>query len=468
MKFATRLTIVLVLAVAALAATASIALATGRLVYSDEFNTAFDTTTWATVTPWNTHTDTIQTAYYDPSNVSLLNGSLRITSKNQASNGYAYTSAFLTSSARPKFSYGYFEIRAKLPKGPGIWPAFWLTNDSTLEIDGLEMLGDRPSRIYQTLHENDSQIYQGVKDGPDYSADFHTYGIDWQPGYVKWYIDGVCTASYVHAMPADPLYICLNTAVGGTWPGAPTPATTFPVNYDIDYVHVYDTMPVAAAANTAPVAAADSYSTANATALSVTAPGLLANDTDADGNALSASALTQPAHGTLSLAANGSFTYTPASGFSGTDSFTYRAYDGQAYSATTTVSIAVTAPVVTTPTIVTKPVVNRTSRTRRTYSVAGWVQLGTKTTAAATSAQVRSVSDVATAVTADPVVLGVTIQRYTHSRWAGYRTVSVVNPPARYTTHVALPAGTYRVQTHVSGGDAPSATSPWTGALKVQ
>ena len=252
MRILSRLTIVLVLAVAALAATASIALASGRLVYSDEFNGPFDTTTWATVTPWNTHTDTIQTSYYDPSNVSLVNGSLRITSKNQASNGYAYTSAFLTSSARPKFSYGYFEIRAKLPKGPGIWPAFWLTNDSTLEIDGLEMLGDRPSRIYQTLHENDSQIYQGVKNGPDYSADFHTYGIDWQPGYVKWYIDGVCTASYTHAMPADPLYICLNTAVGGTWPGAPTPATTFPVNYDIDYVHVYDRMPASAAVSAAP------------------------------------------------------------------------------------------------------------------------------------------------------------------------------------------------------------------------
>ena len=92
----------------------------------------------------------------------------------------------------------------------------------------------------------------------------------------------------------------------------------------------------------------------------------------------------------------------------------------------------------TKPTIVTKPVVNRMSRTRRTYSVAGWVQLGT-TTAAVTSAQVRSVSDVTTAGTADPVELGVTIQRYTHSRWSGYRTVSVVNPPARYTTHVACP-----------------------------
>ena len=241
------------------------------LLYADEFNGPLDTATWTNDTPWNTHTDPAQFAYYDPANASVANGSLCITSQNRLINGRAYASAFLTSSARPKFSYGYFEIRAKLPKGPGIWPAFWLTNDSTLEIDGLEALGDRPSRIYQTLHENGAQVYQGLKDGPDYSADFHTYGIDWQPTYVKWYIDGVCTTTYTHAMPADPMWICLNTAVGGAWPGQPTAATTFPVDYDIDYVRVYDTKPVA---NTAPVAAADSYSTANGTALSVASSGV--------------------------------------------------------------------------------------------------------------------------------------------------------------------------------------------------
>ena len=257
MKLMSRVTIVLVLALAAFAVMTSVALAASRLVYSDEFNGQLDTASWATLTPWNTHTDSIQLAYYDPANASVANGSLCITSQSRPTNGCAYASAFLTSSARPKFSYGYFEIRAKLPKGPGIWPAFWLTNDSTLEIDGLEALGDRPTRIYQTLHENDSQIYQGVTDGPDYSADFHTYGLDWQPTYLKWYIDGVLTATYNHAMPADPMYICLNTAVGGAWPGQPTAATTFPVDYDIDYVRVYDTKPVSGTTVTTPVPVTD-------------------------------------------------------------------------------------------------------------------------------------------------------------------------------------------------------------------
>jgi hypothetical protein len=205
------------------------------------------------------------------------------------------------------------------------------------------MLGDRPSRIYMTLHENGNQIQGLSKDGPDYSTGFHTYGIDWQSTYVKWYIDGELCASYNHPVPSDSMWICLNTAVGGAWPGSPDASTQFPVNFDIDYVRVYDKKPVV---NTAPVANADSYSTPNATALRVAAPGLLGNDSDAQNDALSASVLTQPAHGSVTVAADGSFAYTPSAGFAGTDSFTYRAYDGATYSAGAAVSIAVAAPVV--------------------------------------------------------------------------------------------------------------------------
>lgn len=258
MKTLSRLTVLLVVSSLALAATASVALGAGRLVYSDEFNGPLDTASWSNNTPWNTHTDTIQLSYYDPANCTFSGGTMTLKSENRATHGYPYASGVVTSLPCAKFSYGYFEIRARLPKGPGIWPAFWLTNDHSLEIDGLEMLGDRPTRIYQTLHENDSQIYQGIHDGPDYSADFHTYGIDWQPSYVKWYIDGVLTTTYAHAVPADPMWICLNTAVGGSWPGSPTAATSFPANYDIDYVRVYDTKPVA---GMPPVVTADSSST---------------------------------------------------------------------------------------------------------------------------------------------------------------------------------------------------------------
>jgi len=372
MKNITRLITLLAVTTALLAATSSVALGASTLVYSDEFNGPLDTATWANRTPWNTRSPGLaELAYYDANNCTFANGTMTLKSENRAISTYSYASGIVSSLNRTRFSYGYFEIRAQLPKGPGIWPAFWLTNDSTLEIDVLEMLGDRPSRLYQTLHKNGSQVYQKVWDGPDYSAGYHTYAVDWQPTYIKWYVDGQLTTTYTGAIPSDPMMICLNTAVGGAWPGAPTAATTFPVNYDIDYVRVYDSKPVAAAppvVNTAPVANADAYATANTTKLTVSAPGLLGNDTDADANTLSASTVTLPAHGTLSLSANGSFTYTPTAGFSGVDSFTYRVSDGTAYSSAATVSITVAAAIVAPPVVApTTPVPTIVHKARPVY-----------------------------------------------------------------------------------------------------
>ena len=97
-------------------------------------------------------------------------------------------------------------------------------------------------------------------------------------------------------------------------------------------------------ANNPPTAVNDLYSTSQNTALVVAAPGVLGNDTDADGNPLTAVLASNPAHGTLTLNANGSFTYTPAAGYSGPDSFTYKASDGTVTSAVATVSITVRPP----------------------------------------------------------------------------------------------------------------------------
>src|SRR5207247_2528279 len=95
-------------------------------------------------------------------------------------------------------------------------------------------------------------------------------------------------------------------------------------------------------ANDAPMAVNDSYTTAENTTLNVAAPGVLANDSDVDGNTLSAILLSQPTHGSLTLNGNGSFSYTPAADYNGTDSFTYKANDGQADSGIATVTITIT------------------------------------------------------------------------------------------------------------------------------
>ncbi|WP_236666636.1 LamG-like jellyroll fold domain-containing protein [Nocardioides baculatus] len=104
-----------------------------------------------------------------------------------------------------------------------------------------------------------------------------------------------------------------------------------------DVVELFEEKP-----NAAPAGVADSYSTVQDVALSVPAPGVLGNDTDAEDDTLTAGDVTQPAHGVVSLAADGSFTYAPDEGYNGTDTFTYRAGDGTSTSAATTVTITVT------------------------------------------------------------------------------------------------------------------------------
>jgi hypothetical protein len=104
-----------------------------------------------------------------------------------------------------------------------------------------------------------------------------------------------------------------------------------------------DIATVTVTVNDAPVAGNDGYTTTAGAALTVPAPGVLGNDSDVDGGPLSAELVSGPANGTLTLNPDGSFTYTPSAGFSGTDSFTYRAGDGSAVSGTATVTITVSA-----------------------------------------------------------------------------------------------------------------------------
>jgi beta-glucanase (GH16 family) len=444
MKTMSRLIVLPLLVAAALATMTTTALG-ASLVYSDEFNGPLDTATWANRTPWNTNYTTGELEYYDPANATFANGMLTLKSEKRSMNGYSYTSAIVTSLKRPKFSYGYFEMRAKLPKGQGIWPAFWLTNDSTLEIDAMEMLGHEPNKVYMTLHKNGSQVQGRSYTGPDYSAGFHTFGVDWQPTYVKWYLDGVLAATYTGSMPSDPLYICLNTAVGGAWPGSPDSTTQFPVEYNVDYVRVYNTKPAAA---TTLMAAADSYSVAKDGTLNVPPAGVLANDTDPAGQALSASAVTQPTHGTLELASDGSFVYVPTTGYVGADSFTYKVTAGTA----TDVNVATINVKAPEPTTASKPRVKIKNHARRTYNVSGAVRLGTTITLASVS----------------PVTLRVQVQRLVHGKWRAYKTARIYKASSSYKTLVRLRTGKFRVRTLVAVGGKAAAASKWTKTFRVR
>jgi beta-glucanase (GH16 family) len=134
---------------------------------------------------------------------------------------YRYTSGLLTSFDSFTQTYGYFEIRARLPRGAGLWPAFWLlpaNGEWPPEIDVLEALGQDPSTIHQSVHwsrggEHALQHAEAKID--DGSKGFHTYGVDWTKTTIRWFIDGRETARA--PTPPDlhqPAYLLLNLAVG--------------------------------------------------------------------------------------------------------------------------------------------------------------------------------------------------------------------------------------------------------------
>lgn len=147
-----------------------------------------------------------------------------------------------------KFSqeYGRFEIRCRVPKGKGMWPAFWLLPDPKgwpPEIDVLEILGHEPNKVYLTQHYRDAQgkhqSHGGSWSGPDFSAGFHDYAVEWSPRRIVWFVDGVERFRSEDAVPSGKMYLLLNLAVGGSWPGAPDAQTKFPAVLAVDYVRVY-------------------------------------------------------------------------------------------------------------------------------------------------------------------------------------------------------------------------------------
>jgi len=163
-------------------------------------------------------------------------------------NNKSYLSGTLTTYNKFKMKYGYVEMRAKLPKGQGLWPAFWLLhnqeNGRRPEIDVVELLGKQSNLAYQTYHYYDNWTLRSSPSykawGPDYSNDFHTYGMKWEPGRITWYIDGKATNSHSSSNVADEdMYLLVNLALGGSWGGNVDGSTPFPARFTIDYIRAY-------------------------------------------------------------------------------------------------------------------------------------------------------------------------------------------------------------------------------------
>jgi beta-glucanase (GH16 family) len=239
-------------------------------VWSDEFNgsagSSVDGSKWSFDTGGSGFGNN-ELEYYttSTSNVSQDGqGHLAITARKDNPGNYqcwygtcTYTSGRILTAGKFAQKYGHFEASIKIPKGQGMWPAFWMLGDNigsvgwpqSGEIDIMENVGNTPNTTYGTIHGPGYSGANGVGGnktiGSALGDAFHTYAIDWSPNLIIWTLDG---QEYFRATPAQigghtwvydhPFSILLNVAVGGYWPGNPDAGTQFPQTMLVDYVRV--------------------------------------------------------------------------------------------------------------------------------------------------------------------------------------------------------------------------------------
>lgn len=268
-----------------------------KLVWSDEFSGSsidpkkwdfdigngfynYDAKVW--INGWGN--GELQSYTRRPDNVFVSDGLLHIRTIKESYDRSGWTSARLKTRHRDGSQlfaqkYGRFEIRAKLPTGQGVWPALWMLPQdqpyggwaASGEIDILEVRGQEPRKVLGTLHygskwpANAHASREFTFPEGESVADFHVYSVEWEPGEIRWYIDGkkYATQSFwwsssksgergganpasdadLNPWPApfdQPFYLIMNVAVGGNFVGPPDESTKFPVEMLVDYVRVYD------------------------------------------------------------------------------------------------------------------------------------------------------------------------------------------------------------------------------------
>lgn len=240
------------------------------LKWQDEFNgTSIDSANWdynvgTGENGWGNH----ELEYYrlDNATIGQLGGNscLIITAKKESIGGMDYTSSRLLTKGKRSWTYGRIEARMQLPRGQGIWPAFWMLGNSIDsntwpkcgEIDIMEMIGgtqnSKDNTTYGTIHFWDDSLAEpkgnhlgGSKTLANPLGDgFHVFGIEWRADHIYWYLDGQyyygqsLSPSYLSELKM-PFFILFNLAVGGDWPGSPDSSTVFPQQLAVDWVRVY-------------------------------------------------------------------------------------------------------------------------------------------------------------------------------------------------------------------------------------
>jgi beta-glucanase (GH16 family) len=191
---------------------------------------------------------------YTKENHELKDGLLIIHPKKENNK---YTSTRITTKDKKEFLYGRMEVRAKLPTGKGLWPAFWMLGSNISEvgwpqcgeIDILEYVGKNPNTIYTTLHTKDSHgesKNSKITKITDIENGFHIYAIDWNKDKIDFYVDEKLVYNFAPNTETEeiwpfnqPFYFLINVAIGGNFGGPAIDDSVFPQSFEIDYIKVY-------------------------------------------------------------------------------------------------------------------------------------------------------------------------------------------------------------------------------------
>lgn len=217
-------------------ARATVVPTTSPYTFDDEFDTLSPV--------WTRHYSCCGTiAGFDPALATVSGGLLHLRAERRSNGWYSY---LLDTKTTWTHRYGYFEARIRIPKGKGLWPAFWGYYDANdAEIDTMEVcanpVGSPDVTVLNTHVHWSGGGDAGVRNVVgDQSLAFHTYGMDWRPDHVAFFYDGAEVWRFTDAahIPSVPLPLILNLGVGGSWCGAPDSTTPSPAEMLVDWVHV--------------------------------------------------------------------------------------------------------------------------------------------------------------------------------------------------------------------------------------
>ncbi|MDR3652896.1 MAG: glycoside hydrolase family 16 protein [Paludibacter sp.] len=226
-----------------------------KLVWQDNFNgNKLDTTSWNNQVAKPGWVNNELQRYTNGENVKQKDGKLYIEARNE--NG-EYTSGRINTQGKRTFTYGIVEMKAKLPKGTGTWPALWMLGQNIKEVgwpecgelDIMEHVGKQPGFIHCTIHNPSgygATPYTGVIEVKDLFEKFHIYSMEWTKDFITFYVDGKSVYHYQPEIknknnwPFDkPFFLIFNVAVGGDWGGPIVDKGCFPAIMEVDWVKVY-------------------------------------------------------------------------------------------------------------------------------------------------------------------------------------------------------------------------------------